>query len=108
MEYLRKLPDNPFVIKDLVKYQKGMVVSRCITTGEHYSVIVLALDSGESISDEAYPRDTLYFCLDGNMLVCIDGEKVSVEEGNSYAVKANKLHAIEGKGRFKVLQLQFN
>ena len=109
MKYLRNLPEgNARPLADLISARPGQVVSMALTRQENWQMILLAVSEGESISDESYPGDTMYYILEGTMLLETAEGIRTVKEGECLAVPADTLHAIRGEGAFKVLQVMLS
>ena len=102
MEFLRNLPvDHPEELAGLIEIRPGRVVSMALSRSEHCQMTLLAFGDGESVSEERYFGDTLYYVLEGSMP---DKETV-LRAGACMAVPAGVTHAIGGEGPFKLLQI---
>lgn len=71
---------------------------RCLMT-------LLAFADGESVSEEQYLGDTMYYVLEGVMPLTIDGKDVHIHAGQCYAIPAGVPHAVGGTEPFKLLQI---
>ena len=64
MEFLRNLPvDHPEELAGLIEIRPGRVVSMALSRSEHCQMTLLAFGDGESVSEERYFGDTLYYVL---------------------------------------------
>ena len=105
MEFLRNLPvDHPEELAKLIEIRPGRVVSMALSRSEHCQMTLLAFGDGESVSEERYFGDTLYYVLEGSMPVYQE-DKTVLRAGACMAVPAGVTHAIGGEGPFKLLQI---
>ena len=99
MDILRNLPvQQPAALRELISIQPGRVVSMALSRSEHCQMTLLAFGDGESISEERYFGDTVYYVLEGDM-------PLRLGAGDCLAVPAQTTHAIGGSGPFKLLQI---
>ena len=73
-----------------------------IVAGEH------TVAAGESVSEERYPADTVYVCLEGTLAVTRGGEQALVPAGSCLRVKEGVGHAVSGVDGHAVKFLQVN
>ena len=72
MDFLRNLPtQQPQQLTQLIQIQPGRVVSMAMSRQEHCQMTLLAFGDGESISEECYFGDTLYYILEGALYVSV-------------------------------------
>lgn len=91
------------VLKDLVAYQAGQVVSKTLAQNEHLSVTLFSFDKGEEISTHESGGDAFVTCLDGVGKITIDGKDYELHEGQSIVMPAKHPHAVFGQEQFKML-----
>ncbi len=91
------------VLKDMVEYQEGSVVSRTIIDKPQGTVTLFAFAEGEGLSEHTTPYDALVQVLDGEVEVTIGGEAFHLNEGEMIVMPANIPHALRALGRFKML-----
>lgn len=109
MELLRNLPtDSPALLSKMIAVQPGRVVSMSLSRSTHCSLTLLAFADSESVSEEAYDGDTLYWVLEGTMPLREGGREHMLHAGECIAVPARTLHAVGGAGSFKLLQMTLN
>ena len=102
MDILRNLPvQQPAALSELISIQPGRVVSMALSRSEHCQMTLLAFGDGESISEERYFGDTVYYVLEGDMPLRLEGHEVRLGAGDCLAVPAQTTHAIGGNGPFK-------
>ena len=99
----RNLPTQaPQPLAGLVEARAGQVTSRTITrVGDPLAGTVLAFSDGESVSEERYPGDTLYYLIEG--AATINGQLMAA--GDVLVVPAGTEHAVNPDGAAKLLQL---
>ena len=106
MEALRNLPtQQPEQLAQLIQIQPGRVVSMSMSRQENCQMTLLAFGDGESVSEERYFGDTVYYVLEGDMPLRLEGHEVRLGAGDCLAVPAQTTHAIGGSGPFKLLQI---
>lgn len=104
---LRNLPFGaPVGLAGTIACRPGQVSSMGLTkAGSACDITLLAFAAGESVSEEAYPSDVLYLALEGQPAVVLPESRAELAAGQALAVPAGTLHAIEGEGPFKILQI---
>ena len=106
MEHLRNLPqDHAESLARMIAIQPGRVVSMALSRNEHCQMTLLAFADGESVSQEQYFGDTLYYVLEGEMPLVIGETEHLLHAGDCMAVPAGVLHAVGGTTPFKLLQI---
>ena len=91
------------VLKDMVEYNDGQVVSKTLAQNEAVSVTLFAFDKGEEISAHESGGDAMIICLDGEGRITIDGKIYDLKQGESIVMPAKHPHAVFGKEKFKML-----
>lgn len=91
------------VLKSLVEYCEGQVVSKTLAQNDAVSVTLFSFDKGEEISTHESGGDALVTCLDGIGRITIDGKEYELREGQSIVMPAKHPHAVFGKEQFKML-----
>lgn len=91
------------VLKDLVTYQDGQVVSKTLVQNKAVSVTLFSFAQGEEISTHQSDGDAFVICLDGVGAITIDDEVYELQEGQSIVMPAKHPHAVYGKENFKML-----
>lgn len=103
---LRNLPEKTAEkLSSLVEIKPHQVVSMSLSRSENAEITLLAFADGEDLSDETYPRDTLYFVLEGSMNVVMQDGSVSVSTGEVLKVPAGKIHRLATENAFKIMQI---
>ena len=89
----------------MIHIQPGRVVSMSLSKSDHCLMTLFAFADGESVSEEQYFGDTLYYVLEGVMPVSLEGREVRIGAGQCFMVPATVPHAIGGTEPFKLLQI---
>ena len=91
------------VLKDLVEYQEGQVVSKTLVQNELVSVTVFSFDKGEEISTHASSGDAMVTVLEGKGKFTISGEEFVLETGQTIVMPKDEPHSVYGEDKFKML-----
>lgn len=103
---LRNLPtDAPASLSGLIEAHPNQVSSMALAGGADVDITLLAFAEGESVSEEEYFGDTLYYLVEGAAMIVLLDRFVSIRQGEVFMVPAHVLHAVKGDGAFKLLQL---
>lgn len=105
---LRNVPtDAAASLAQLIDIRPGQVSSMTLTRNAGFDLVLLAFAPGESVSEEEYFGDTLYYLVEGAACVVFSDSRIALEAGQVLRVPAHVQHAVEsarGEG-FKLLQL---
>lgn len=105
---LRNLPtDTAAQLSQLIDIRPGQVSSMALTRNAGFDLTLLAFAPGESVSEEEYFGDVLYYLVEGAACVVLPDSRIALEAGQVLRVPAHVLHAVEGANNegFKLLQL---
>ena len=91
------------VLKDVVEYQEGSVVSREILRKKTGTITIFAFDKGQGLSEHTAPFDAYVYVVDGEAEIIISGHPHKVKDGEFIILPANKVHALKANKRFKML-----
>ncbi len=106
VEALRNLPtQQPEALSQLICIQPGRVVSMSMSRREQCQMTLLAFGDGESVSEERYFGDTLYYVLEGELHISMEGGSHRLCPGDCLAVPARASHAVAAPGGCKLLQI---
>ncbi len=106
MAILRNLPtEEPKNFSSLLTPKQNQIVSTALSDSEDFQLSVFTFADKETVSEEEYFGDTMYFVLDGETYITIGEKSYLLKTGDVFKVNAHILHAIGGKGEFKVMQL---
>ena len=90
------------LLKDLVDYQDGQVVSKTLVQNNSVSMTLFSFDKGEEISTHAAGGDAMVTVLDGTGRFAVGGEVFILSEGETLIMPKNIPHAVYGEERFKM------
>lgn len=87
----------------LAEYGDGSIVSRTIAETETATLTLFAFDAGQGLSEHSAPFDAFVQIVDGEAALTIGGQPVKATAGQIVLMPANIPHAVQAKGRFKML-----
>ena len=107
MDALRNLPtQGPEQLAGLIGIQSGRVVSMSMSRQDRCQMTLLAFGGGESVSEECYFGDTLYYVLEGELYLVLGSASHRLCPGDCMAVPARTPHAVAVPGGgCKLLQI---
>ena len=91
------------LLKDLVAYQEGQVVSKTLVQNDLVSVTVFSFDKDEEISTHASGGDAMVTVLEGTGRFTVGGEVFQLTEGETLVMPAKKPHSVFAPEPFKML-----
>lgn len=91
------------LLKDLVAYQEGQVVSKTLVQNDLVSVTIFSFDKDEEISTHASGGDAMVTVLEGTGRFTVGGEIFQLNEGETLVMPKDVPHAVYGQERFKML-----
>lgn len=91
------------LLKDLVDYQPGQVVSKTLAQNSAVSLTLFSFEKGEEISTHVSGGDAMVQVLEGTGRFTVDGVPHILHEGESIVMPAGIPHAVFGEERFKML-----
>lgn len=94
---------TPVVLKELINYQTGSVVSREIMRTSKGSVTLFAFDKDQGLSEHQTPFEALVTVLDGRAQITVSGQASTVVAGESLLMPAGSLHSLKAVESFKML-----
>jgi quercetin dioxygenase-like cupin family protein len=101
---IKNIPySEPYVLVDLVDYEKGRVVSRTFAQNEGLTLTLFAFDEGEGLSTHAAPGDAMVQVLDGEVMLTIGGKEVVAKAGEVVVMPADVPHSVNATKPFKML-----
>lgn len=103
MENRSSLIGNVNVLKELITYQEGSVVSKEIIKKEVGTVTIFAFDEGQGLSEHTAPFAALVNVVDGQAEIVISGNPFIVKEGGMIIMPANEPHSLKAVEKFKML-----
>ena len=101
--YKNTAKKEKLLLKDLVAYQEGQVVSKTLVQNELMSVTVFSFDRDEEISTHASGGDAMVTVLEGVGRFTVGGDVFVLTEGETLVMPKDVPHAVYGQERFKML-----
>jgi quercetin dioxygenase-like cupin family protein len=98
-----KVLENPVMVKDIVEYSKGAIVSKELIDNDAGSVTAFAFDAGQKLSEHSAPFDALVNVIDGEGEFRIGGRANKLLAGQAILMPANIPHAVRATSRFKMI-----
>ncbi len=92
-------------LAEMTDYQDGAVVSKTVLAKETGTLTLFAFDVGQGLSEHTSPFDALVYILEGEAEVTIAGRPIPMKTGEMVIMPANKPHALQAVGRFKMLRV---
>lgn len=90
------------LLKELVEYHDGEVVSKTLVQNSLVSMTIFSFDKGEEISTHAAGGDAMVTVLEGTGRFTVDGEVFILNEGETLIMPKDIPHAVYGEERFKM------
>jgi len=90
------------LLKDLVAYQDGQVVSKTLVQNDKVSMTLFSFDKGEEIYTHASGGDAMVTVLEGVGRFTVDGQVFLLKEGETLIMPKDVPHAVYGEERFKM------
>ena len=90
------------LLKDLVAYQEGQVVSKTLVQNDLVSVTIFSFDKGEEISTHASGGDAMVTVLEGTGRFTVGGQVFVLQSGETLVMPKDVPHAVYGQERFKM------
>ncbi len=90
------------LLKDLVEYMPGQVISKTLVQNDKVSMTVFSFDKGEEISTHAAGGDAMVTVLEGAGKFTVGGEEFILNEGETLIMPKDIPHAVFGQERFKM------
>ena len=91
------------LLKNLVDYQAGQVVSKTLVQNDLVSVTLFSFEKDEEISTHASGGDAMVTVLEGAGRFTVGGEVFVLTEGETLVMPKDVPHAVYGQERFKML-----
>lgn len=91
------------MLKDLVTYQEGQVVSKTLSQSKNLSITLFSFDQDEEISTHKSNGDAFVLCLDGIIKITIDDKEYLLNKGELIVMSAKHPHAVYAYERCKML-----
>lgn len=90
------------LLKDLVEYMPGQVISKTLVQNDKVSMTIFSFDKGEEISTHAAGGDAMVTVLEGTGKFTVGGEEFILNEGETLIMPKDIPHAVFGQEKFKM------
>lgn len=91
------------ILKNLIAYQPGTVVSRTIVNRLAGTVTLFAFDQNQGLSEHTAPYDAMVYLLEGQVEIIISGKKHKLAAGEMIIMPSGKPHALKAAKKFKMM-----
>lgn len=91
------------ILKNLIAYQAGTVVSRTIVNRLAGTVTLFAFDQNQGLSEHTAPYDAIVYLLEGQAEIIISGKKHKLAAGEMIIMPAGEPHALKAAKKFKMM-----
>jgi quercetin dioxygenase-like cupin family protein len=91
------------IIVEIIEYVPNSVVSKTIIKKSTGTVSVVAIDTGEGLTEKTSPFDTFAQIIEGKAGIVINGKPNTLETGQSIIIPAYTSHIIKAHERFKMI-----
>jgi quercetin dioxygenase-like cupin family protein len=91
------------IIVEIIEYVPNSVVSKTIIKKSTGTVSVVAIDSGEGLTEKTSPFDTFAQIIEGRAEIVINGSSNILETGQSIIIPAYTSNVVKAKERFKMI-----
>jgi len=88
---------------ELVRYQRGSVVSRTVVDKKAGVVTLFSFDKGQGLREHTAPFDALVHVIDGEAEIRISGKPFRVKKGEMIIMPAHEPHALAAVKKFKMI-----
>jgi quercetin dioxygenase-like cupin family protein len=99
----RNIVGKAVLLRDLVTYGEGSVVSRTVVDRKVGTVTVFAFDDGQGLSEHSAPYDALVYIIEGEADIVISQKSNIMKEGEMIVMPRNVPHSVKARMRFKMM-----
>ena len=91
------------ILIEIIDYVPNSVVTKTIIRKTTGNISVVAIDTGEALSEKISPFDTFIQIIEGEAEVVIDEKPNFLEVGEGIIIPANTSNSVKAKERFKMI-----
>src|SRR5512147_496014 len=99
------LPTGPLLLKGLIDYQPGSVVSKEVLRTPNGTVTLFAFDEEQGLSEHTAPFDVVTYIVEGEADIIISGTSYTVKEGEIIRMPADQPHSLQAKRPFIMFRI---
>ena len=91
------------ILIEIIEYVPNSVVSKTIIRKTTGNISVLAIDTGEGLTEKTSPFDTFLQIIEGTAEVVVDNEPNILQTGQGIIIPAHTSNVVKANGRFKMI-----
>jgi quercetin dioxygenase-like cupin family protein len=91
------------ILIEIIEYVPNSVVSKIIIRKTTGNVSIIAIDTGEAMSEKISPFDTFVQIIEGKAIVNIGISSTLLKTGDGIIIPAHTSNSIEAQDRFKMI-----
>lgn len=91
------------ILIEIIEYVPNSVVSKTIIRKTTGNISVVAIDTGEALSEKISPFDTFIQIIEGTAEVIIDDQPNILETGEGIIIPAHTSNSVRANRRFKMI-----
>ena len=91
------------ILIEIVGYVPNSVVTKTIIRKTTGNVTIVAIDTGEALSEKISPFDTFIQIIEGNAEIVIDDKSNMLKTGEGIIIPAHTSHSVKANERFKMI-----
>jgi quercetin dioxygenase-like cupin family protein len=91
------------ILIEIIEYVPNSVVTKTIIRKTTGNVSVVAIDTGEALTEKISPFDTFIQIIEGNAEVVIDEKSNMLHTGEAIIIPAHTSHNVKANERFKMI-----
>lgn len=103
MESHEAVKSSIFMMVGIVEYVSNAIISKTILKKTTGNVSVMALDSGEGLTENISPFDMFVQIIDGSAEILIDDKSYLLDSGQSIVIPAHSTNELKANVRFKMV-----
>ncbi|MNO30092.1 Cupin domain protein [compost metagenome] len=92
-------------LQQLISYRENQIASRNLANAASMDIVLYAMASAESISNESSPSNKIIYVVDGQLIITINRQAFVVNEGDLLVIDKNRDHSIEAPVSCKFVQI---
>jgi len=91
------------ILIEIIEYVPNSVVSKTIIRKTTGNISVVAIDTGEALTEKISPFDTFIQIIEGSAKVVIDNQPSLLQTGEGIIIPAHTSNVVRANGRFKMI-----
>ena len=91
------------ILIEIIEYVPNSVVSKTIIRKTTGNISVVAIDTGEALTEKISPFDTFIQIIEGSAEVVIDNQPSLLQTGEGIIIPAHTSNVVRANGRFKMI-----